>query len=314
MESFFFEMLMDINNQTNDQDLTLESNYFTIEEFNSTFKNLSHQEFSLLHLNIRSLNKNFDSFETFISTLNNFQFSLIGLTETWLHSNSPPLFHIANYNLLRQDRTVCKGGGVALYAHNNLNPKIRHDVHIEGSEDLFFEITHDKHKNKIIGVIYRPPSSSFDTFLENLETCLEHLSNEHKDIYLMGDFNIDLSLHNNSSRRLKNILLSYALRPHIGQPTRITNSTQTLIDNIFSNNYTDSINGIIYSDISDHLPIFTISRIKTPITSNKDNFRMHRKETKPNIDSLITDLSQENWQDVYVEADANNAYNIFVSQ
>ena len=303
------------NDQTNDQDLTLESNSFTIEEFNSTCNNLSHQEFSLLHLNIRSLHKNFDSFETFLSTLNNFQFSLIGLTETWLHSNSPPLFNIENYKLLRQDRTVGRGGGVAMYAHKNLNPKIRPDIHIEGSEDLFVEITHDKHKNKIVGVIYRPPSSSFDTFLENLETCLQRLSNEHKDIYLMGDFNTDLSLpHNNSSRRLLNTLLSYAIRPHIDQPTRITNSTQTLIDNIFSNNYNDSLNGTIYSDISDHLPIFTISRIKTPIMSNKNNLGFHRKETKPNIDSLIADLSQEEWQDVYVEADVNSAYNVFIKK
>ena len=303
------------NDQTNDQDLTLESNSFTIEEFNSTCNNLSHQEFSLLHLNIRSLHKNFDSFETFLSTLNNFQFSLIGLTETWLHSNSPPLFNIENYKLLRQDRTVGRGGGVAMYAHKNLNPKIRPDIHIEGSEDLFVEITHDKHKNKIVGVIYRPPSSSFDTFLENLETCLQRLSNEHKDIYLMGDFNTDLSLpHNNLSRRLLNTLLSYAIRPHIDQPTRITNSTQTLIDNIFSNNYNDSLNGTIYSDISDHLPIFTISRIKTPIMSNKNNLGFHRKETKPNIDSLIADLSQEEWQDVYVEADVNSAYNVFIKK
>ena len=121
-----------------------------------------------------------------------------------------------------------------MYAHKNLNPKIRPDIHIEGSEDLFLEITHDKHKNKIVGVIYRPPSSSFDTFLENLETCLQRLSNEHKDIYLMGDFNTDLSLpHNNSSRRLLNTLLSYAIRPHIDQPTRMTDSTETLIDNIY---------------------------------------------------------------------------------
>ena len=113
------------NDQTNDQDLTLESNSLTIEEFNTTCKNLSHQEFSLLHLNIRSLHKHFDSFETFLNTLNNFQFSMIGLTETWLHSNSPPLFNIENYKLLRKDRTDRRGGGGCLICSKEFKSQIK---------------------------------------------------------------------------------------------------------------------------------------------------------------------------------------------
>ena len=52
----------------------------------------------------------------------------------------------------------------------------------------------------------------------------------------MGDYNIDLlttTQHNNL--RFINILRSTALYPHINKPTRISNTSQTLIDNIFSN-------------------------------------------------------------------------------
>ena len=43
----------------------------------------------------------------------------------------------------------------------------------------------------------------------------------------------------------------------ITQPTRITSNSATLIDNIFTNNLdTYSFSGLLFTDISDHLPIF----------------------------------------------------------
>ena len=51
--------------------------------------------------------------------------------------------------------------------------------------------------------------------------------------------------------------------PLISRPTRITSTCTTLIDNIFINNHDDlncSLNGIFVADISDHFPVFHISR------------------------------------------------------
>ena len=125
------------NANHHDQNLiNSESNYFTMENFNSKFKpqptsnqydsntnikrnnELYTRSLSLLHINARSLNKNFDSIELLLSSLQNFPFSIIGISETWLHTNSPPLFNIENYQMLRSDRGHGKGGGVALYTHN----------------------------------------------------------------------------------------------------------------------------------------------------------------------------------------------------
>ena len=176
-----------------DQSLTkTQSNYYTISDFNSKFdnsyiKNLkshgnhchdNHQSgsdlidlnpinnFSLFHWNARSLNKNFESLELLFSALNQFPFSAIGISETWLRYNSPNLFNINNYRLFRSDRKKGRGGGVALYILNQFRVKVRTDIHVEGCEDLFVEIIDDKKKNKIIGVIYRPPNNLADEFLE----------------------------------------------------------------------------------------------------------------------------------------------------
>ena len=47
--------------------------------------------------------------------------------------------------------------------------------------------------------------------------------------------------------------------PLITRPTRITSNTATLIDNIFTSNLNNfSVSGLMFCDISDHLPIFTL--------------------------------------------------------
>ena len=252
-----------------------ESNYYTTTEFISNFKNNT-QHFSLLHINSRSLNKNFDSFETLLSALNNFPFSAIGVTETWLNSISAPLFNLKNYTMIRADREGRRGGGVALYVHEQIQYNIRHDMIFQETENLFIEIEIPKGKNIVIGLIYRPPNSNFETFYRDFENCLNILAQENKSIYLMGDFNINMSNAiteninyninkiNNNTDRFLHLMYSNALHPHINKPTRIDAVSSTLIDNVFSNIFDkDIIGGLLYCEISDHLPIFTICRHST---------------------------------------------------
>lgn len=82
-----------------------------------------------------------------------------------------------------------------------------------------------------------------------------------KPCYITGDFNIDLLKYNycNFSTEFFNQFSSSGYTPLISKPTRITKSTATLIDNIFTNNLskTEHLNGILLNDISDHFPIFT---------------------------------------------------------
>ena len=64
-----------------------------------------------------------------------------------------------------------------------------------------------------------------------------------KQIILMGDFNINL-LHYHSNTHAQNFILSLQslnLTPTIDKPTRVNNSSYSLIDNIFINNLGYSI-------------------------------------------------------------------------
>ena len=304
-------------NKTNDDNLNLigaESNYYTTDEFNSKFNNLQNQ-LSLLHLNSRSLNKNFDALQNLLQTINNFPFSVIGVTETWLYSNSPPLFNIPNYKMIRADRQGQTGGGVALYILERFDLKIRNDITIEESEVLFIEISLCT-KNIIVGVIYRPPNNNIEIFSESLERNLNKLTNENKHIFLLGDFNINMLPNSQIDKGdiFNNLLSSFSFNPHINKPTRINRISHTLIDNIFSNVLDkDVTGGLLYYEISDHLPIcitFTHETLPNKLSKNTTC----RIENQQNVETLINNLREENWTDVYNQLHSNDAYENFIKK
>ena len=79
------------------------------------------------------------------------------------------------------------------------------------------------------------------------------------DAYLMGDFNVDLlklETHGPTSDYMGEFT-SGGFYPLISLPTRLTDTTATLIDNIWTNNLMAKMgSGLVTVRVSDHLPIF----------------------------------------------------------
>ena len=105
-------------------------------------------------------------------------------------------------------------------------------------------------------------------FTDEMSSLLDKLYREDKLIYLAGDYDINLlnvDTHVQTSSFV-DLLYSHHLFPLISRPTRITPTSASLVDYIFTNNisnFESSINGILVSDISDHFPIFHINHSKT---------------------------------------------------
>ena len=73
-------------------------------------------------------------------------------------------------------------------------------------------------------------------------------------------------------------MYSKAFFPLINKPTRVTEKTATLIDNIFTNNFSMSHNlfkGIVTTDISDHFIVFHIWD-KNSNKHNEDEYQFIR--------------------------------------
>ena len=114
----------------------------------------------------------------------------------------------------------------------------------------------------IVGCVYKHPCMDICTLNDHyFNPLLDNLSKEaNKTIVLLGDFNIDLlnlDTSEHASTFLDN-LASNSLQPQILLPTRVSNNSKTLIDNIFCNIPSPlvkrAISGNISSSISDHLP------------------------------------------------------------
>ena len=182
-------------------------------------------------------------------------------------------------------------------------------------ESHFIELT-TKPSNTLLGIIYRPPNNKLDLFKEYLCELLQKLVLQKKKCYLMEDFNLDLLKmgENHHIKDFINLMFSSMFYPLISKPTRITNSSATLIDNIFVNNFDECYKcGILLADLSDHLPVFQITSSLPRVNSTCDNTK-YRLINKKAIDQLCQDLEIEDWNDIYNEIDPQLAYDNFYNK
>ena len=142
---------------------------------------------------------------------------------------------------------------------------------------------------------------------------VEEINKEKKYCIIMGDFNIDLLSFDShkDTEDFVNTLASYFFHPQILKPTRFTNHSATLIDNIFFNSLEhQTISGNIIYDISDHLPNFLIIN---KLSSFPKKTKMYKRDySKFDKTALIYELSDINWTDVlYNDNISNNSNTLF---
>ena len=84
---------------------------------------------------------------------------------------------------------------------------------------------------------YRPPDGSMINLISQLENYLEEIITDPLSDYLfLGDANIDLQKCYPDSTKLRLFLSQYNSTQLITNPTRVTNTSSTLIDHIYVNN------------------------------------------------------------------------------
>ena len=85
-----------------------------------------------------------------------------------------------------------------------------------------------------IALLYRPPSSPISYF-DNLSTVLEDVCIPmYSTFLLVGDFNVDISVHSHLSHNLLNVTNQHGLSIIRTDSTRVTSSSATTIDLIFN--------------------------------------------------------------------------------
>ena len=132
-----------------------------------------------------------------------------------------------------------------------------------------------------------------------MTSILQKVQKENKTLFIMGDFNINLynySSHTETNDFI-NLMVSNYLLPRILHPTRVTDHSATIIDNIFSNNCElDTLSGNLLSQISDHFPQFLI--IKNVTVDYRNCSLFQNDYSKFNEQSFINDFKELLWEDI----------------
>ena len=212
--------------------------------------------FSVLHLNTQGLCSSIDQLRQIVS---DGRPDIIGLCETFLDSHNEMLLDIPGYKMERLNRQRLAKGGLALYISDDLPHSVRSDLsrNEEGVfESLFIDIKlHGK--DLIVGNVYRSPSGSVPSFLQILDELLDLIRRRPCELILMGDFNLDLNdMASSTTVDFLSTMLAAGTLPTACIPTRLTETTASLIDNIFSSLNLIK-NSVVVSDISDHFPVFS---------------------------------------------------------
>lgn len=298
------------------------SRYIEVCELSDFFKFQGTSAINIMHLNCRSLRKNYCNVVNLLTSISK-PITAIALSETWLTSLNEDTYSLPGYQFVSQTRDDKPGGGVGIFISNDFSFKLRTDLcrNLSCIECLFIEVPQKGKRNILFGCFYRPPNTDTVLFNTEIVEILKVIENRKNSIvFLAGDFNLDLLKFDNHAPTAEflNNLLSYSYYPAIRYPTRISDTSATLIDNIFTNvGHFEISSAIIYCDISDHLPIalhFEISlnkKVRSDVTVKRiydDQAMMH----------FHTELAKsENWQAVYSSLSVNDtaaAYDCFYDQ
>ena len=274
--------------------------FYNLDEFaKAKFK--SDHNFSILHLNIASLQYHIEDLKILIKVID-YNFDVIAISESKLMKDSPPIkdLTIPNYQYIHTPTEASKGGTL-MYFSDKLIYKPRKDLELYQSkqvESTFAEVIMPKGKNLIVGCIYKHHNIDQEQFSKMIYPLLEKLNKERKNVYIAGDFNIDLiKMEKEPKTKLYfDTITNAKFMPLITLPTRITSSTKTLIDNILTNQFSSDIkSGNLSVSISDHIPQFVIFPLQHKNFLPKDH-NIKIRDVK-NIDqpNLMNELSKINW-------------------
>lgn len=267
---------------------------------------VSSPNLSLAHVNIRSLLTR-DKIDQISAFLEVYKFDIFALSETWLNSNESDKIRINGYHLpLTRNRLQGRGGGVALYLANYLAFNRRLDLENPVLELLWSEVILSNSKI-LIGVCYRPPSnlmSDMDNFLSLFQESIDQINRlSYTMVIIVGDFNAHFCSDDQTSTTAGSIFARFLrgnnLFQLINEPTRITASSQTILDLVITDSPGYCISHYTLSPPAncDHNVVVATFNLSIPRPKAYKRYIWNFKSV--DVNSLNHSLSTFNWENLF---------------
>lgn len=247
----------------------------------------------IANLNIRHILPKFDELEITMRTENGSD--ILGICETFLDQTvSDDQLKLNGFDFFRKDRNETQnksGGGIILYFRNTLNCKRRAEFEISKIETIWSEITFPKSKPFLICTLYRPPSSASE-WIDLFEDELSVAQSTGLEMIIMGDTNIDYKSCTNS--KWLNLVQLFDLTQMVSEPTRVTQTSSTIIDHLYTTNPENVAECFVPSlSISDHFPICITRKNNCKITKHEHITTKFRSFKNFNESQFLQDLAAD---------------------
>ena len=271
--------------------------YLDVSDVNS----LRHtdKDLLILQLNIRGLLSKQDLLKQLLTEFKVLP-DIVLLCETWLKKDTAGKLDMPNYKCYHKHRIDRLCGGVSVLVKQKLRLREQSDLVVATNLFEYNVVELKMNTNNILIVSgYRPPNSNTRKFMQEYKTVLAKLkeSKHHESIVGM-DHNFDLlkSTSNSTTSMFLNLNVDRDLTPCITKPTRVTNKTATLIDNILIStklqyNYTPFV---ITDDLSDHYPSLVILNNIEKCKRDKVKITKRRIDSA-SIELIKTELDSVDW-------------------
>jgi exonuclease III len=286
---------------------------FPIQRHVVTNKNVDiNNPFMIFHQNVRGLKVKTN--ELMLQLLTEAP-HLICLTEHHLKNYELDVTPISKYKLgANYCRKNLKNGGVCIYIQENLkytNINLQKHCKEQDMEISAVQLKPNK-KNTVMLCVYSAPSGDFDYFLNKFDNILDSLHNYKTELIICGNININYLDNNNKKKQLDYLLGTYNLIGIVYFPTRTTNNSATLIDNIFIDNMRNySIKPCINGLYDYNAQLITLSNFSLPISISEPTYI--RNINKNTIAEFQLQLSWEQWDNIFGNNNVNYMFNNFLN-
>lgn len=276
-----------------------------LEEFINEVSLNACKTLNVIHLNVRSLRKNWElmleifDFKTMINV------DVIIFTEIAIHEPENIMYKIDGFESKFYNRNDQKGGGVGVYVRDVFSIKqiyIGKDNY-SGYESVHIQLTYHK-KNTNIVAIYRPPDCNIKDFIKEIGFILGSINKDH-DVILIGDINIDLLKPNDAfTVNYQNVLAEFGLYRGIYGITRETMRNGKLeiscIDHIYTRTDYKVNTAIIHTHVSDHYMVAIHMYDNEKLVDNSTAVINDSNKVKPIYDEnkIRKKMNEINWGEI----------------
>lgn len=267
----------------------------------------------IFHLNVQSLRSKQQILPPVLSLANA---RIVCLSEHWLHSGE----HVTldGYTLASVfSRTVRSTGrgGVAIYLTPDTGFSKNQSI-CDLAVELRAEVTAVDISNTKFTVVcmYRVPEDDVTTFLTTLEKVFHEINSRNRLGIICGDFNLNTLNPHGSTLDFIDCVNSNGFILTIDEPTRITNTSSTCIDNIMINFDAASITPECFNvGFSDHdaQMISITNQSLLPTSSLRETTEFCRMYKNSQINCFMSQLSSIPWDDVFADNDVNQNFHNF---